>query len=65
MVIEILSAGGLMAGALRVGLMVRPVGRKQKTPAQLGHPMAGPASRASAHVALSRQRPANRPKFRT
>jgi hypothetical protein len=65
MVIELLAVGGLAASALQVGLMVRPVRLKQKTPAQLGHPMAGPASRQAAHFAVSRQRPANRPKFRT
>jgi hypothetical protein len=65
MVIEIVAAAGLAAAALQVGLMVRPVGLKRDDPAKLGHPMAGPASRAEAHFALSRQRPANRPKFRT
>jgi hypothetical protein len=38
---------------------------RRDDPAKLGHPMAGPASIGSAHFALSRQRPPNRPKFRT
>jgi hypothetical protein len=45
--------------------LLPPPGMKPDDPAKLGHPMAGPASLKAAHFALSRQRPANRPKFRT
>ena len=66
MVIEIVAVGALAAAALQVGLMLRPVRLKPNDdPARLGHPMAGPASLGAAHFALSRERPANRPKFRT
>jgi hypothetical protein len=43
-----------------------PGGAKLPDPSKVpGMPMAGPASIASAHAALSRQRSASRPKFRT
>jgi hypothetical protein len=48
-------------------LLVRPAtGAKLLHPSKVpGMPMAGAASPAAAHAALSRQRSASRPKFRT
>jgi hypothetical protein len=64
--IELAGFGLLVAGVLRVALTVWPPGTaKLPDPSEVaGMPMAGPASINSAHAALSRQRPAGRPKFR-
>jgi hypothetical protein len=65
--IELLAFAGLLACIVRVALIVwPPPGAKLPHPSKVaGMPMAGPASQASAHAALSRQRSASRPKFRT
>ena len=65
--IELAGFGFLVAGVLRVALIVwPPPGAKLPDPSTVpGMPMAGPASINAAHAALSRQRPAGRPKFRT
>jgi hypothetical protein len=64
---ELIIAAGGVAALLRIALTVRPVpGGKLPDPSTVaGMPMAGPASQQAAHAALSRQRSAARPKFRT
>lgn len=66
-VIEGLAFAALVAGVVRVALIVWPPPcAKLPDPAKVaGMPMAGAASQQSAHAALSRQRLAARPKFRT
>jgi len=60
-------AGLIVAGLARVALTLRPApSTKLPHPSKVpGMPMAGPATLAAAHAALSRQRSASRPKFRT
>ena len=58
------AAAGLVAAALRVGLIARPVKPDTPDPAKYGHPMAGFASARDAHMALTRQGAAERPKFK-
>ena len=67
MVVELLAAAALVACALRLALIVRPLpGAKLPHPSKVsGMPMAGPASPGAAHAALSRKGSAARPKFRT
>jgi hypothetical protein len=63
----LIAAAALVACALRVILIVRPLpGAKLPDPSKVaGMPMAGPASINAAHAALSRRGSAARPKFRT
>ena len=65
--IEVLAFAALVAGVVSVLLIVwPPPGAKLPPPSKVpGLPMAGPASPQAAHAALSRQRTAARPKFRT
>jgi hypothetical protein len=65
--IELVGFAALVASGLRVALIVwPPAGAKLPDPSTVaGMPMAGPASQQAAHAALSRQRSAARPKFRT
>jgi hypothetical protein len=64
--VELVAPAALVLCVVRF-LLVRPITPRAKLPdpAKLGMPMAGPATLAAAHAALSRQRPASRPKFRT
>ena len=65
--IEVVALAALVAGVVRVALIIwPPPGAKLPHPSTVaGMPMAGPASPQAAHAALSRQRSAARPKFRT
>lgn len=65
--IELVGFAVLAASGLRVVLIVWPLGgaRLPDPSTVAGMPMAGPASQQAAHAALSRQRSAARPKFRT
>jgi hypothetical protein len=62
--IELAGFGLVAAGALRVVLTVWPPGTANLPDPSTLPEMAGPASINAAHAALSRQRPAGRPKFR-
>ena len=56
--LEMLAAGGLVAVALRVALIVRPPpGAKLPDPINVpGMPMAGPALQKAAHAAINRKK---------
>jgi hypothetical protein len=56
--LEMVAAGALVAGALRVALIVwPPVGTKLPDPSTVpGMPMAGPASQKAAHDAINRKK---------
>ena len=56
MVIEILSAAGLTAAALQVGMMLRtPHDQKLPSPKKIGLPSGGLATMAAVHVVLGGQ----------
>lgn len=63
--VEVAAGALLVAAALRVGLIARPVKPDTPDPAKYGHPMAGPASLSAAHAAMSRRGTMPRPKFKT
>jgi hypothetical protein len=64
-VVDVLAPAVAVLAVVRIALLVKPLAsNKLKTPAQLGMPVAGPASISSAHAAL-RRGAARRPKFRT
>lgn len=62
--VEVAAGALLVAASLRVGLTVRPAKPESHDPAKYGHPMAGFASARDAHMALTRQGAAERPKFK-
>jgi hypothetical protein len=63
--VAVIAPAALALFAVRFVLLVLPAKRpKMRDPEELGLPVAGPASKKSAHDALSRRGSGSRPKFR-